>query len=75
MIGFCYAYKDWEGQSMNHGLQMDVNEFFNVLFDKLEAELKKSPHVNICHIASPDMVLIDAWCDRRSSLIMHLEVR
>jgi len=41
---FCSAYKDYEGQSMQLGVQMDVNEFFNVLFDKLETELKNEPH-------------------------------
>jgi ubiquitin C-terminal hydrolase len=41
--GFCAAYKDYDNQPMHHGLQMDVNEFFNVLFDKLEALLKGSP--------------------------------
>lgn len=38
--GFCQAYKDYDNQPMHHGVQMDVNEFFNVLFDKLEHLLK-----------------------------------
>ncbi len=44
--GFCAAYKDFEGNCMSHTIQMDVNEFFNVLFDKLEAALKGSPQVS-----------------------------
>jgi hypothetical protein len=31
--GFCAAYKDYDGAPMAHSVQMDVNEFFNVLFE------------------------------------------
>jgi len=44
---FCAAYKDYDGVSMNPSLQMDVNEFFNVLFEKLEESLKGSPHAGL----------------------------
>mmetsp|Transcript_12467 Transcript_12467/g.20271 ORF Transcript_12467/g.20271 Transcript_12467/m.20271 type:complete len:3278 (-) Transcript_12467:248-10081(-) len=39
---FCAAYKDYDGQPMNTSLQMDVDEFFNMLFDRLESLLKKT---------------------------------
>jgi len=32
---------------MAKSVQMDVNEFFNVLFEKLEQSLKGSPHANL----------------------------
>ncbi|CAO3573904.1 unnamed protein product [Mortierella alpina] len=38
--GFCYAYKDWDGNPMNVAVQMDVDEFFNILFDRLESSVK-----------------------------------
>jgi ubiquitin carboxyl-terminal hydrolase 9/24 len=42
---FCQAYKDWDGNPMNVFLQMDVDEFFNMLFDKIETLLKDTEHV------------------------------
>eukprot|EP01083_Nonionella_stella_P122092 367144_1 len=39
---FCQSYTDAEGGAMNVGVQMDVDEFFAVFFDKLEAALKGS---------------------------------
>jgi len=44
---FCAAYKDFDGCSMQKTVQMDVNEFFNVLFDKLEFSMKGSPHASL----------------------------
>ncbi|KAF9573120.1 hypothetical protein EC968_008969 [Mortierella alpina] len=41
--GFCYAYKDWDGNPMNVAVQMDVDEFFNILFDRLESSVKGTP--------------------------------
>ncbi|KAG0045590.1 hypothetical protein BGZ83_009224 [Gryganskiella cystojenkinii] len=40
---FCYAYKDWDGNPMNVAIQMDVDEFFNILFDRLESSVKSTP--------------------------------
>ena len=37
---FCSAYRDYEGQCMQQNVQMDVNEFANILFDQVERELK-----------------------------------
>jgi uncharacterized UBP type Zn finger protein len=44
---FCAAYKDWEGQPMARTVQMDVNEFFNHLFDKLDTSFKGTPHAQL----------------------------
>ncbi|KAF9957098.1 hypothetical protein BGZ72_002145 [Mortierella alpina] len=41
--GFCFAYKDWDGNPMNVAVQMDVDEFFNILFDRLESSVKGTP--------------------------------
>ncbi|KAF9917165.1 hypothetical protein BX616_001769 [Lobosporangium transversale] len=41
--GFCYAYKDWDGNPMNVAVQMDVDEFFSILFDRLENSVKSTP--------------------------------
>ena len=43
-IGFCKAYKDYSGQSVNPLIQMDADEFFNMLFEKLENGLKGTPY-------------------------------
>ncbi|KAI1320684.1 hypothetical protein EDD11_010218 [Mortierella claussenii] len=41
--GFCYSYKDWDGNPMNVAVQMDVDEFFSILFDRLENSVKSTP--------------------------------
>ena len=38
--GFCKSYIDYSGQPINPGIQMDADEFFNMLFEKLENALK-----------------------------------
>jgi len=40
---FCLAFKDFDGNPMNTALQMDVDEFFGILFDRLERLLKGTP--------------------------------
>lgn len=42
-FSFCEAYKDYDGQPMNMSVQMDVDEFFNMLFDRLENLLTGTP--------------------------------
>eukprot|EP01130_Rhizamoeba_saxonica_P002958 TRINITY_DN1299_c0_g2_i1.p1 TRINITY_DN1299_c0_g2~~TRINITY_DN1299_c0_g2_i1.p1 ORF type:complete len:2014 (+),score=509.93 TRINITY_DN1299_c0_g2_i1:1-6042(+) len=39
-ISFCKTYKDFDGQPVNLMEQQDANEFFNVVFDKLEGILQ-----------------------------------
>eukprot|EP00004_Rigifila_ramosa_P006247 TRINITY_DN1692_c0_g1_i1.p1 TRINITY_DN1692_c0_g1~~TRINITY_DN1692_c0_g1_i1.p1 ORF type:complete len:3114 (-),score=719.02 TRINITY_DN1692_c0_g1_i1:25-8475(-) len=41
---FCLAYKDYDGQSVNTSVQMDVDEFFNMLLDKIDTLLKGTDH-------------------------------
>ncbi len=43
MKNLCNAYKDYDGQPVNTSQQMDVDEYFNMLFDKLETCLKGTP--------------------------------
>lgn len=40
--GFCKAFKDYDGQLMNVKQQQDVDEFFNILCDKIEEILKNT---------------------------------
>ncbi|KAJ3092507.1 hypothetical protein HK102_006495 [Quaeritorhiza haematococci] len=40
---FCRSYKDYDGNPMNVTVQMDVDEYFNLLFDRLENILKDTP--------------------------------
>ncbi|EGR34208.1 ubiquitin carboxyl-terminal hydrolase family protein, putative [Ichthyophthirius multifiliis] len=37
---FCFQFKDFDGQPTNVMQQMDVDEFFNTLMDRLETDLK-----------------------------------
>jgi len=41
--GFCHAFKDWEGNPTNVMEQMDVDEYLNMLFDRLENAIKGTP--------------------------------
>ena len=41
--GFCHAIKDYENNSINVLEQMDCDEFFNLLMDRLETAIKGSP--------------------------------
>ena len=43
MSGFCATFRDQQGNVMNPNEQMDVDEFFNTLFERLEAQLKGTP--------------------------------
>lgn len=42
--GFCKAFKDYEGLPLNVKQQQDVDEFFNLLHDKIEEGLKLSKY-------------------------------
>jgi len=44
---FCFAYRDAEGARMDFNMQMDVNEFFALLFDQLESQLKSTPQPDL----------------------------
>ena len=46
-VGFTQAYKDWDGKPTNVHLQQDVDEFFNFLCQRLEAQLKNTPHAKV----------------------------
>jgi hypothetical protein len=37
--------QDYDGQPVDTSVQMDVDEFFNMLCDKLETKLKGTPQV------------------------------
>jgi len=39
-LGFCFAYKDFEGNPTNTALQQDAQEFLNFFFGRLEDLLK-----------------------------------
>lgn len=42
--GFCYAFKDWEGNPTNMSIQQDAQEFLARFFDKIETSLRESPN-------------------------------
>jgi len=44
--GFCLAFKDYDGQPTNVHVQMDAQEFLNMLFDRVDTKLKGSPDEN-----------------------------
>ena len=81
--GFCAAYKDYDGNPMHHAVQMDVNEFFNVLFDKLEALIRGTRHEKMLDYTFGGKIinqLICVDCPHRSErlenyYILSLEVK
>jgi ubiquitin C-terminal hydrolase len=45
-IDFCRTLKDYDGQPINVGQQMDANDFFFMLFDKLDEQLRGTAHAD-----------------------------
>ena len=45
----CQTYTDYEGKPVNINQQMDVDEFLNVLFEKIEQGLKGTPQQDMLH--------------------------
>lgn len=41
---FCHAFKDYEGNPTNVAEQMDIDEYSNILFDRLEHQLMKTQY-------------------------------
>ncbi|RIB07257.1 hypothetical protein C2G38_2252726 [Gigaspora rosea] len=46
-IHFCQAYKDVDGQPLNVAIQMDVDEYFSGLFDRLENSVSGTPQATL----------------------------
>ena len=42
-VGFCFAFKEFDGTPTNISEQKDAQEFLNVFFDRLENALKPTP--------------------------------
>ena len=42
--GFCYSFKDYDGNPTNVTEQMDIDEFSNILFDRLENQMRSTNH-------------------------------
>ena len=43
-MAFCFAFKDTSGNPTNTAVQQDSQEFLNMILDKLDRELKDTPH-------------------------------
>ena len=43
--GFCYAFKDYDGNPTNVANQMDVDEFFKLFLDRLETQLGRNSSI------------------------------
>jgi len=41
-VRFVHSFKGWDGQPTNVSVQMDAQEFFNMLFDRIDERLKKT---------------------------------
>jgi ubiquitin carboxyl-terminal hydrolase 9/24 len=80
---FCKVFTNFDGSPINPGEQMDADEFFNNLMDKLEAELKKSNQENVIKRTFGGTLvqeIISSECDHRSTrespfLTINLEVK
>lgn len=45
--GFCYAFKDWEGNPTNTFVQKDASEYLGMLFMQMEMKLQGSPQEHV----------------------------
>ena len=45
--GFCFAFKEFDGQPTNTAEQKDAQEFLSVLFDRVETALKPTPRKHL----------------------------
>lgn len=45
--GFTSSFKDWDGNAMDVRIQMDTQEFLNLLFDRIDSRLKDTKHKSI----------------------------
>ena len=41
--GFCYSFKDWDGNPVNTGLQQDSSEFLGRFLDVMEEKMRPTP--------------------------------
>ena len=46
-LALCKAYRDPRGQAMDMGQQMDVEEYMNQFFDRIEDPLKGTAHAHM----------------------------
>lgn len=44
---FCFSFKDYTGAPVNVSVQQDTQEFLNMIFEKLETGMKRTPFKNI----------------------------
>jgi len=63
---FCKANKDYDGQPTDVSVQMDADEFFNMLCDKVEQGLKKS---------NQEKLLKNIWCGNLCSQLICQECK
>ena len=61
---FCKANKDYDGQPTDVSIQMDVDEFFNMLCEKVEEGLKQSTQAKL---------LKNIWCGNLCSQLVCKE--
>ena len=60
-VGFCKVNKDYEGNVMNVLVQMDVDEYFNVLCEKLDNYMKSSVQKRL---------LQNTWCGKLATQLI-----
>ncbi len=61
LTSFAFAYKDYEGRPTNVTQQMDVDEFFNLLCEKLDNQLKSTPQ---------EMLLQNIWATKMATQLI-----
>jgi len=47
--GFCYSFKDWDGNPTNTSIQQDAQEFLSRFIDKIESSLKPTNFKYLMH--------------------------
>lgn len=63
-LGFCYSYKDWDGNPVNVIIQQDSQEFLNRFFDIIEEQIKPSPQKNLINSIFGGKTVSEIFCEK-----------
>ena len=59
---FVRSFKGWDGEPINVNMQWDVHEFWSMLYDRLEADLKTTKQPHLLHNTFGGVVVNELIC-------------
>ena len=66
-IEFCFSFKETDGSPTNTSVQHDTEEFFNIIFDRIE-NLLSQPLRSTCYHQFLEIRTARKWCARNAAL-------